>query len=218
MDNAGEAKRLTEGAARLGIEVPASVAEAQLTYAAELLRWNAKVNLTAITEWDAVVEKHLIDSLTVMPYLVQATHVLDLGAGAGLPGVPLALALPKLEVTLVDAVAKKVGFIKHVTAKLGISNRVHAVHARVSGAPDSEKLPRVDVVMSRAFMDVGPWLKLAVAYVKPGGRVLAMLGRGVGLETELTTQAEASGLKLQSLKHLALPFSGDPRSIAEFSA
>ncbi len=207
---------LLEGLKGLCVEMPQRVAETQVAFAQELLRWNAKVNLTAITQLEAVVEKHLIDSLTVMPWLVGNETVLDLGAGAGLPGVPLALALPGLQVTLVDAVAKKVGFIKHAAATLGLATRVKAVHARAEGKPESEKLPLADVVVSRALMDVGPWLTLAAAYVRPEGRVVAMMGKGVGLEEQLAAHAAASGFEVQEVKHLALPFSGDPRTLVRF--
>jgi|CXWL01.1.fsa_nt_gi 16S rRNA (guanine527-N7)-methyltransferase len=199
-----------------GVQLPQGVARAQVRFAEELLRWNTKVNLTAITELRAVVEKHLIDSLTLMPLLVETKSLLDLGAGAGLPGIPLALALPGLEVTLVDAVAKKIGFIKHAAAQLGLSTRVKAIHARAAGNPEGERLPLAEVVVSRALMDVGPWLKLAAAYVRPEGRVLAMLGKGAGLETQLQEHAAAAGFVVRSMKHLTLPFSGDPRTLVEF--
>lgn len=216
MDNAAATTLLQEGLRRLCVEMPQEVALAQVVFAQELLRWNAKVNLTAIVQLEAVVEKHLIDSLTVVPWLAGNEVVLDLGAGAGLPGIPLALAVPGLQVTLVDAVAKKVGFIKHAAAMLGLASRVKAVHARAEGKPESEKLPRADLVVSRALMDVGPWLALAAAYVRPGGSVVAMMGKGVGLEGQLAELGAENGFAVQDVKHLALPFSGDPRTLVRF--
>lgn len=216
MDNVSATALLREGMSHFGVVLPDAVAQAQVRFAEELLRWNAKVNLTAITELRAVVEKHLVDSLTLLPLLEETASLLDLGAGAGLPGIPLAIALPRLEVTLVDTVAKKIGFVKHAAAQLGLSPRVKAIHARAEGKPETERLPFAEVVVSRALMDVGPWLKLAVAYLKPEGRVLAMLGKGVGLEAQLAEQARDAGLAVRTVKHLTLPFSGDPRTVVEF--
>ncbi len=193
-------KALSEGVRGLGISLPPGAEVALLAYARELLKWNQKVNLTAITAPDEVVDKHLLDSLAVLPEVQGARSLLDLGAGAGLPGIPLALALPQLEVTLVDAVAKKVGFMKHAIAMLGLAGRVKAVHVRAEGAPDAEGLPRAEVVISRAFMEVEGWRALAKAYVAPGGRIVAMLGQ---------TQDPTA-------RRYALPLSGDPRAVAVF--
>lgn len=193
-------KTLSEGVKKLGLSLP-NGAERQLTaFANELLKWNQKVNLTAITAPDEVVDKHLLDSLAVLPEVSGAGRLLDLGAGAGLPGIPLAVALPGLEVTLVDAVAKKVGFMKHVIAMLGLAGRVKAVHARALGDPAKEGLPLADVVISRALMEVEGWRALARAYVAPGGRIVAMLG-----------QTQDPGAR-----RYALPLSGDPRAVSVF--
>jgi 16S rRNA (guanine527-N7)-methyltransferase len=193
-------KALSEGVRHLGISLPDGAEAALLLYARELLKWNQKVNLTAITSPDEVVDKHLLDSLAVLPEVQAARSLLDLGAGAGLPGIPLAVALPRLEVTLVDAVAKKVGFMKHAIALLGLAGRVKAVHVRAEGDPGAEGLPRCEVVISRAFMEVEGWRALATSYVVPGGRIVAMLGQ---------TQDAAA-------RRYTLPLSGDPRAVAVF--
>ncbi|MBK7857309.1 MAG: 16S rRNA (guanine(527)-N(7))-methyltransferase RsmG [Archangiaceae bacterium] len=195
-------KPLSEGLVKLAVLLPGGAEERLLTYARELLKWNQKVNLTAITAPDEVVDKHLLDSLAVLPEVRGARSLLDLGAGAGLPGIPLALALPELQVTLVDAVSKKVGFIKHVIALLGLAGRVKAVHCRAEGRPESEGLPRAEAVISRAFMEVEGWRALANHYLEPGGRIIAMLGQ--------TDNPQA--------RRYALPLSGDPRAVAVFAA
>jgi 16S rRNA (guanine527-N7)-methyltransferase len=189
--------------------------EPLLAFATELLKWNQKVNLTAITAPREVVDKHLLDSLAVLPEIGGARSLLDLGAGAGLPGIPLALARPDLEVTLVESIAKKVGFMKHAIALLKLSPRVKATQGRAGGDPAAERLPTVECVVSRALMDVGPWLKLAAPYLAPGGRVLAMLGQAP-TEAVLRQDARSAGLTLSSLRHYRLPLSGDPRAVAVF--
>lgn len=206
---------LADGLERLGVTIPGEAQARLLAYAAELLKWNEKVSLTAITRTEEVVDKHLLDSVAVLPEIQGATHLLDLGAGAGLPGIPLAIALPGLRATLVDAVAKKVSFMKSGAVKGGVADRVKALHARAEGRPEKEGLPLADLVISRAFMDVGPFLLLARAYLAPGGRVVTMLGQTPTFET-LQTLAVAAGLELVSRRTFTLPHSGDPRGVAVF--
>jgi 16S rRNA (guanine527-N7)-methyltransferase len=209
-------QRLRDGIERLGLAVPAGVEASLWAFATTLLKWNEKVNLTAITKVDEVVEKHLLDSLAVLPEIAGRT-VLDLGAGAGLPGIVLALARPELEMTLVDTVGKKVAFMKNAVATLGLAGRVRPIHARAEGSPAKEKLPQCELLVSRAFMDVGPWLLLARHYVSAGGRVVAMLGQTPS-EADLAAHAHAAGLSLVSRRVYQLPFSGDPRGVAVFAA
>jgi len=193
-------KALTEGLQKLGLALPPGAREGLLAYAKELLKWNQKVNLTAITAPDEVADKHLLDSLAVLPEVQGARSLLDLGAGAGLPGIPLALALPQLQVTLVDAVAKKVGFMKHAVAMLGLASRVKALHARAEGDPAKEGLPQAEAVISRALVEVEGWQRLARPYVQAPGRIIAMLGQ--------TADPLA--------RRYALPLSGDPRAVCVF--
>lgn len=208
---------LTTGLGRLGVELPPGGLEQLTAWADELLKWNRKLNLTAITAEADVAEKHLLDSLAVLPEVAGARHLLDLGAGAGLPGLPLAVAMPELRATLVDAVEKKVGFLKSAAVKSGVSGRVRALHARATGSPQAEGLPRADLVISRAFMDVGPFLLLARHYLEPGGRVVTMLGQAPD-EASLRALATAAGLTLRSRRTFSLPFSNDPRGVAVFDA
>ncbi|HEY0880886.1 MAG TPA: 16S rRNA (guanine(527)-N(7))-methyltransferase RsmG [Archangium sp.] len=208
---------LAQGLAQLGLSLPEGAPEKLLAYASELLKWNEKVSLTAITRTDEVVDKHLLDSLAALPEVSGARHLLDLGAGGGMPGIPLAIALPGLQATLVDAVAKKVAFMKSGAVKGGVAGRLKAVHARAEGKPEKEGLPRVDLVISRAFMDVEPFLLLARHYVLPGGRVVTMTGQ-TPPEADLRKWAAAAGLELVSRRLLELPLSKDPRGVSVFRA
>jgi 16S rRNA (guanine527-N7)-methyltransferase len=207
---------LQRGLEALALELPPGGPERLLAYAAELLKWNEKVNLTAISRTDEVLDKHLLDSLAVASEVAGANHLLDLGAGAGFPGIPLAVALPALRATLVDAVAKKVAFMKVGVVKAELTGRVRAVHARAAGQPGKEGLPTVDLVISRAFMDVGPFLALAVQYLEPAGRVVCMLGQAPAA-ADLERLALPTGLRLASLRRFSLPLSGDPRGVAVFA-
>lgn len=206
---------LRSGLDQMALTVPESTPERLWTFALELLKWNARVNLTAITRTEEVVEKHLLDSLSVLPEVGEGGSVLDLGAGAGLPGIPLALAREGLQVTLVDSVGKKVAFMKNAVARLGLAGRVKAVHLHLAGAPEKEGLTLANTLISRAFRDVSPWVALAATYRAPGGRIIAMVGK-MPSEAELEAAGHAHGLRVLSRRAWTLPFSGDPRGVVVF--
>jgi 16S rRNA (guanine527-N7)-methyltransferase len=142
-----------------------------------------------------------------------AATLLDIGSGAGLPGIPLAIALPSLQVTCCDTVAKKVAFVKAVVAELDL--RVRGAPVRAAGDPGREGLPVAEVVVSRAFAEPARFLPLAARYLAPGGRVLVTLGREVDEEALRQAGAE-SGLALAGLRRFALPRSGAQRAVASF--
>lgn len=216
MGNPGFEQLLLEGATALQLGLPADLPGKLLRFRDELLKWNRKVNLTAVTGEQEVVEKHFLDSLAALPEMAGAKSLLDVGAGAGFPGIPLKLARPDLDVTVVDTVSKKVGFMKHALAFLGAANGGRALHVRVEGQPDAEGLGKYDRVIARAFTDVADWLPLAKHYVAEGGHVVAMLGRAPARE-ELDAQAEKNGMKVVSDRRFTLPFSKDPRAIVSFA-
>jgi 16S rRNA (guanine527-N7)-methyltransferase len=215
VDNTRFFDQLQQGCQALGVGVGEDVPAKLLRLMNELLKWNAKVNLTAITEPEEVLEKHFLDSLAVLPEVEGAASLLDLGAGAGFPGIPLKLARPALTVTLVDAVGKKVGFLKAAIATLGLKD-ARGLHARAEGHPEDEGIPRAELLIARAFMDLPDWLNLAPAYLLPGGRVVAMLGKAQPDE-ELHARAAERKLRLISARQYRLPFSGAARQVAVFS-
>ncbi|RKG99499.1 16S rRNA (guanine(527)-N(7))-methyltransferase RsmG [Corallococcus carmarthensis] len=215
MDNARFADQLASGCSALGVTVGPDVGPQLQRLMAELLKWNAKVNLTAITAPEEVLEKHFLDSLAVLPEVTGATSLLDLGAGAGFPGLPLKLVLPSMGVTLVDTVGKKVAFIKAAAASLGLTG-VRGLHARAEGKPETEGIPRAQVLIARAFMDLPDWLGLAPAYVEEGGRVVAMLGKAQ-TDAELQARAAERNLRVVSARAYRLPFSGAERQVAVFA-
>ncbi len=210
---AGDAFRA--GAEKLGLDLRTDVFTALEGWVDELLRWNARVNLTAITAPLEVVEKHLLDSLAVLPEVANATSLLDLGAGAGLPGIPLAVASSGLSVTMADAVNKKVAFIKHSIAKLGLAKRVRGVHVRAAGSPMTEGLAMAEVVIARALMDLDRWVPFALPYLAQNGRLVAMLARLPAAEA-LDALGAKHGVAVASVRSFTLPASGDPRSVVVF--
>jgi 16S rRNA (guanine527-N7)-methyltransferase len=194
----------------LGRDLPVGASDRFLRYAEELDRFGAKLNLTAIRNDSEVIDKHFADSLLVSRHL-QKGSLLDIGAGAGFPGVPLAIVRPDLIVTLAEAEKKKVGFLKSLLATLSLAN-AKATQARLGPKPS---LGLFDVVVARALADLPSWLELARWHVRPGGRVVAMLGQ-LPDGTAIETAAHSASLVLLSVSTLALPLSNDPRSIAIF--
>lgn len=215
MERARFEERLGEGAQALGLTVGSEVGGVLWRMMGELLKWNAKVNLTAITAPEEVLEKHFLDSLAVLPEVGSTGTLLDVGAGAGFPGLPLKVARPELGVVLADTVGKKVSYLKAVAAALGLKG-VRSVQARAEGRPEAEGLPLSEAVIARAFMDLPEWLALAPAYLAPQGRVLAMLGKPLA-ETELQARAAERQLQLVSARAYRLPFSGADRQVAVFA-
>jgi 16S rRNA (guanine527-N7)-methyltransferase len=168
---------LRAGASELGLSLAPPQVDQLLAYLALISKWNRVYNLTAVREPGEMLTQHLLDSLAiVLPLQRQLggrpASVLDVGAGAGLPGVALAVACPQLQVSCVDAVAKKVSFIRQAAAELGLRN-LQAVHARVEGlAPKTW-----DVITSRAFASLPDFVAWTRGSLAQGGVWLAMKGK-----------------------------------------
>lgn len=172
-------------ATALGLAVTEQQAAALLGYLDLLQHWNATYNLTAVRDRQAMISQHLADCLSVVPPLRRvrpAGRVLDVGSGGGLPGVVLAIMLPALDVTCVEAVGKKAAFVQQVAAVLGLRN-LRAVHARVEQLAE----PPFDVITSRAFATLGDFTALTRKLLAPDGVWMAMKGRTP--ESELASLA-----------------------------
>ena len=153
---------------------------------AELERWNRRINLTAIRDPEAMVSGHVLDSLAIRG-LLGGRRILDIGTGAGFPGLPLAIAEPGLSFELLDSNARKIGFVRHIIGELGLDNAT-PVNAR---AEDYAPAERFDTVIARALASVPKILKLAGHLVKEGGVLLALKGKDPA--AELVSTMELSG-------------------------
>jgi 16S rRNA (guanine527-N7)-methyltransferase len=161
---------LARGLKAMALELPTPTQAKLLAYLQLLEKWNRHYNLTAVRDPQQMVPRHLLDSLSVLPFLL-GPNVIDVGTGAGLPGIPLALARPDLHFTLLDSNIKKISFVRQAVAELGLHN-AEAVQTRV------EKLERLtfNTVVARAFASLSDLLSMAGALCAPGGRILAMKG------------------------------------------
>ena len=212
---AGFDETLERGVSALGLALD-DAARVRLTrFAERLLFWNRKVNLTAVTDPVEVAEKHLVDAMALLRSLGDARTVLDLGTGAGIPGVVLACVRPDLQVTCCDAVGKKVSFVKAIAAELALP--VSARVARAEGHPEREGLPRCDAVMSRALGDPPRWVPLGARYLAPHGALFAMVGRGAD-GGAFGALGAMDGLILEKVDRFTLPVSGAERAVVRWRA
>ncbi|MDO8812823.1 MAG: 16S rRNA (guanine(527)-N(7))-methyltransferase RsmG [Gallionella sp.] len=166
-----QVEELQRGSAQLGISLGADAQGRLLDYLALLHKWNKVYNLTAIRDPQQMVSNHLLDSLAVMPYL-WAGRWLDVGSGAGLPGLVLAVAQPEWQFALLDSNSKKTGFVQQAIIEMGLRNvSVHC--ARVEEWQPAE---RFDGIISRAFSELGEFLRSTRHLIAPHGRWAAMKG------------------------------------------
>lgn len=197
---------LKEGAGRLGIALGDREIELFLRYLIELKEWNKRVNLTSLRGNKEIIIRHFLDSLTLVPMVRPFKTLLDIGSGAGFPGIPLKIALPSLKVTLLEATGKKVFFMRHVIRTLGLKD-IEAVRGRAED-PDAhiqERLGAFDVVTSRAWGGLNRFLEVANPYVKEGGLILAVKGpKGV---EELKMLKGLKGLEAIKVQEIRPPFS-----------
>ncbi len=197
---------LTAGAAALGIELSEQQAAQLIRLLDELDDWNQRMNLTAIRERTAQITKHLLDSLSVQPFL-HGERILDVGTGAGFPGLPLAIVNPSRQFTLLDSTAKKLKFIDHVAALLELPN-VQTVHTR---AENFRPAQRFDIVLSRAVGPIEQFVKWTGHLSVGGGRLLAMKGREPAAELEKLP----SGWKVAAIHRLNVPALDEQRHLVE---
>jgi len=164
--------QLETGLEKMGLDLPASVPPRLIDYLELMLKWNKAFNLTAVRDPAEMVSKHLLDSMAVLPF-VGAGRVADVGSGAGLPGIPLALACPQLEFVLIDSNGKKTRFLNQARMVLQLDN-VQIVNQRVE---DYRPELYFDAVIARAYADTGIILASTAHLQQPGTRILVMQGK-----------------------------------------
>jgi 16S rRNA (guanine527-N7)-methyltransferase len=167
----GLEERLESGLSELGIPAGPGLLARLVQYVVLLEKWNRVYNLTAIRDAEKVVSVHLLDCLAVIPYL-RGNRVLDVGSGAGLPGIPVALARPDIRVTLLDSSHKKAAFLRQAVAELQLKNAAVVCERAESWQPSE----RFDCVISRAFAELSEFVRLTEHLLARGGLLAAMKG------------------------------------------
>jgi 16S rRNA (guanine527-N7)-methyltransferase len=183
-----------------------------LKYYEMLVKWNEKINLTAITDQTGVFEKHFVDSLSMARVEgIQNSKLLDVGSGAGFPSIPLKIMFPEMDVTIIDALNKRILFLQELTKELGIE--VNLVHGR---AEEFKKREYYDIVTARAVANLTMLAELCVPFVKIDGKFIAMKGSNADEEVHMAKSAmEKLDIELSNKSHYILD--NQDRYILEFN-
>jgi 16S rRNA (guanine527-N7)-methyltransferase len=176
---------ICEGAKNLDIQIDKRKIEKFAIHALELMKWNQKTNLTAITDPFEVAVKHFLDSIVPVKIIPSNASLLDIGSGGGFPGIPLKIILPSLSVTLIDASRKKVSFLKHIIRILELKN-IDALQIRAEEFANKPGVAKkFNVIISRAFSSMTTFALTALPFLKKEGAIIAMRGNVSGDDIQL---------------------------------
>lgn len=202
---------VTTGAAGLNVFVPGDRAAALAKHASLMLEWNRRTNLTALTDPKDVAVRHVIDSLAPAPFIPPGARLLDVGSGAGFPGIPIHVLRPDLSTLLIDAARKRVSFLQFAIRSLKLSG-IAARHVRVEDLEDENGF---DVVVCRAYSGLGNFVKDAARLLAPSGIIIALKGpAATGNAPEKGDDPSALPAPFSATVHeYALPFEGGRRAL-----
>ena len=205
---------LTKQCDELKLKIDEKMQEQFYTYMKLLIKWNENINLTAITEPKEVLQKHFIDSLTILPYIEENSSIIDVGTGAGFPGIPIKIANMSIKVTLLDALNKRLNFLQDVINNLQLSN-IETIHSRAEEAGRNKELRQgFDIATSRAVAPLNILVEYLLPLVKIGGKCICMKGSNIEEEINNSKKAiEVLGGKIEKIEEFFLPNSDIKRNI-----
>ena len=207
-------KKLEEKLKLIDINISEIEIENFKIYMKLLLEWNKKINLTAITNEDDIILKHFVDSLTIKKYISENEKIIDIGTGAGFPGIPLAIMNKYNEITLMDSLNKRIVFLNDVIDKLKLNN-VKAIHSRAEElARNKNHREKYDVAVSRAVANLSTLVEYMLPFVRIGGKCICM--KGPNIEEELKNAKKAIkelGGEVIKIENFKLPESDNERNI-----
>lgn len=198
----------------LGVRFSVEQIEQFYKYMNLLIEWNEKMNLTAITEPKEIILKHFIDSITILKYIDDNSKLVDVGTGAGFPGVPLSIMNPTLKITLVDSLNKRLIFLQEVVKELNLKN-IEIVHARAEEFGQNKNYrEKFDIATSRAVANLATLSEYLVPLVKIGGKIISMKASNAKEEINDAQKAiEVLGGKIEKIEEFDLPESDIGRTI-----
>ncbi len=207
-------EKINTQAQKLGINISNEQAEKFYLYTNMLLEWNEKINLTAITEQNEIIQKHFIDSLTINKYVNEKAKIIDVGTGAGFPGIPLKIVRDDINVTLLDALNKRINFLNEIIEQNELTN-IETIHARAEEAGKNKALRECfDIATSRAVAPLNVLVEYLLPLVKIGGKCICMKGSNAKEEIENSRKAiSILGGKIEKIEELELPNSDIKRTI-----
>lgn len=168
-------------------------------YSELLIKWNKFVNLTSIKTPQEIWKRHFYDSISVIPYLPEKGTLLDIGTGAGFPGIPLKIVRPELNITLIEATLKKCNFCEEVIRKLGLKD-IKVIHRRIEDKNLPKELGKFDVIISRATFSLSKLIANALPYFKNGSNLIAIKGANI------TDELKDAQTKFANLKFKVIPY------------
>ena len=207
-------EKLKKECEKMQIDIKESQIEKFYIYMNLLLEWNQKINLTAITDCDEIIIKHFIDSLTICKYLKKDSSVVDVGTGAGFPGIPLKIIREDLNIILVDSLNKRIRFLEEIIKKLELEN-IKAIHSRAEEFGRNIKYrEKFDYATSRAVANLSTLSEYLIPLVKIKGKVISMKGSTIDEELEESKKAiNVLGGKVLEIDEFNLPFSDIKRNV-----
>ena len=199
-------EKMQEKSMDLGVRFLVEQAEQFFDYMNLLIEWNEKMNLTAITDPEEIILKHFIDSITILKDIEDGSKVVDVGTGAGFPGIPLSIMNPTLKITLVDSLNKRLIFLQEVVNKLGLKN-IEIVHARAEEFGQNKKYRETfDIATSRAVANLSTLSEYLIPLVKVGGKVISMKAAEAQEEINEAKKAiEVLGGEIEKIDEFNLP-------------
>ena len=208
--------KMLEKSALIDIQFTVEQLEKFYKYMQMLIEWNEKMNLTAITDPDDIILKHFIDSLTILKEIPRGAKVVDVGTGAGFPGIPISIMNETIKITLVDSLNKRLIFLQEVIKELKLQN-VEIIHARAEEfGQDKKYRESFEVATSRAVANLSTLSEYLIPLVKVNGKCICMKGPDANEEINQAEKAiEVLGGKIKSVKEFVLPKSDIKRRIHE---
>lgn len=197
-------KKMAEESEKIGIKLPDEQLNEFYEYMQLLLEWNEKMNLTAITEPEEVIKKHFVDSITIKKYIKEENRLIDVGTGAGFPGIPLKIVDKSIKLTLLDSLNKRINFLNEIIEKLNLKE-VNTIHSRAEEYAKNKVRESYDVAVSRAVADLPILLEYLMPYVKLNGICICMKGPKAQEELERSKKAiNILGGKLEKVEKITI--------------